>query len=102
MARVKLLPCIACGGAAQPNVTEVHHLNLDGKAGQVRRGDLYTIPLCAWHHRGIQREGWNALDMAERYGPSLARQSKSFRARYGCDEYLLDRTNAILRKTAAA
>ena len=103
LAQVKRLPCIACvtGGVTwnQCGPSEVHHLNLGGKAGQKRRGDKYTIPLGVWHHRGDPRSGWTATEMADVYGPSLARQSKAFRLRFGCDEYLLDRTNAMLRKT---
>lgn len=47
-ALVRQLPCVACSiyATGQHSRTEVHHLNLDGHAGQVRRGDDFSIPLC--------------------------------------------------------
>lgn len=95
---VKRLPCLACEweGFSQPLPTESHHLNTGGLAGQKRRGDEYQIPLCSWHHRGEILDGTRAKDMTMMYGPSLARQSKMFRLRYGTDQELLAKTNAKL------
>ena len=93
---VRALPCIACAISVcpQPNATEEHHLNLAGKAGQKRRGDEYSIPLCGWHHRG---ESPHFTTLARlHYGPSLALHSKEFRKVYGCDDELLTKTNALL------
>jgi hypothetical protein len=101
--RVKQLPCIACellGVHNQPNETETHHLNLGGNAGQKRRGDDYSIPLCKWHHRGISLRHVDARVMAALYGPSLAKQSKAFRARLGSDDELLALTNERLESAA--
>jgi hypothetical protein len=41
---IRALPCIACTieSCVQPNPTEEHHLNFDGKAGQKRRGEEYS------------------------------------------------------------
>lgn len=101
---VKMMPCIACtiGGTSVCGPTEVHHLNFDGKAGQKRRGDWFTIPLGRWHHQGIPKNGMSAMRAAIIYGPSLAKSSKRFREFYGTDDELLARVNALLDKTRAA
>lgn len=100
---VKQLPCIACekDKQRQPNRTEEHHLNTGGNAGQRRRGDEFSIPLCQWHHRGEMRQNrWPRVERAAEwesaYGPSLARNSKEFRTRYGTDDELLQLTNERL------
>lgn len=100
--RIKELPCIACEieGCAQLMPTEAHHLNLDGKAGQKRRGDDYTIPLCTWHHRGVAPEGIKPGDAAFYMGPSLQQNSKLFRYTYGSDDHLLALTNGKLERVA--
>lgn len=97
--QVKSLPCIACHLDAIPQCTptEEHHLNLGGKAGQKRLGDEYSIPLCAWHHRGDIGKR-TVRDMNWTYGPSLARASRMFREQYGGDMRLLELTNELLRK----
>ena len=96
--RLKEMGCIASWLDGRMNVpAEIHHLNLGGKAGQARRGDDCTIPLSAWHHRGEPLPGYTATRMHEVYGPSLARHSREFRARYGSDEELLAKVNDIMR-----
>jgi hypothetical protein len=94
--RLKELGCLACWYervAVQWNPTEIHHLNEGGKAGQARRGDEFTVPLCSWHHRGEPPEGFTASEMRLTHGPSLARHSKAFRERFGTDDELLALTN---------
>ena len=95
---IRALPCIACKmyGHAQPNGTEEHHLNLGGKAGQKRRGEDFSIPLCKWHHRGLAQANKTTLQMRHQFGPSLAKQSKMFRETYGSDDDLLAKTNGAL------
>lgn len=103
MTLVRELPCVACSIQGISKVcgkTEAHHLNLDGKAGQARRGDEFVVPLGRWHHQGIPKDGMNSLEMAERFGPSLKTQSRRFRERIGSDELLLEVTNAMLRAYA--
>lgn len=91
------LGCIACWLRDMTfRYPEIHHLNAGGKAGQKRRGHEYTIPLCSWHHQGTTIFGYTALSMAEKYGPSLAKQSKRFREEYGTDDELLAKVNARL------
>lgn len=95
--KLHTLGCIAClfndGRFRYP---EIHHLNLDGKAGQKRRGHAYTIPLCSWHHTGKIDDKHTSLEMAEKYGPSLAKQSKRFREKFGDDDYMLASVNMLI------
>ena len=96
--RLKEMGCIASFIDGMPGVPpEIHHLNLGGKAGQKRRGDEATIPLSRWHHRGIPAQGMTAAQMTELYGPSLAHNSRAFRARYGSDDELLAKVNDLIR-----
>lgn len=100
MAALKTLGCMACrqrkyrleavGGF------EVHHL----LSGNRRRGHLFTVPLCVWHHRGQHGPLWTAKFSEEMLGPSLARTSKKFRAAFGTDDELLAATNKLLGKSA--
>jgi hypothetical protein len=91
--RLKAMPCLVCPGCGP---TEIHHLNLGGKAGQKRRGDEFTIPLGAWAHRGVIPPGVSGGAMEILYGPSLARGSRRFREAFGTDEELLAKTNKLL------
>lgn len=98
--RLKEMGCIACFLSGAPNrPAEIHHLNLDGKAGQKRRGDEYTIPLCRWHHQGDELIG-NAtpIGMAILLGPSLKLESRKFRAKYGRDDALLAKVDDLIRQ----
>lgn len=99
---LRVIGCIACRieqARFTCGLVEVHHLNLGGKAGQVRRGHEFTIPLGEWHHRGAPLPGSTAASMAKAFGPSLARSSRAFRERYGTDDELLAEVN---RRIAAA
>lgn len=87
---IKEIGCIACLRFGIWRVPEVHHLNLGGLAGHKRRGDEFTIGLCRWHHRGIP--SYTALLT----GPSLARESKAFRAQFGTDDELLVEQNKLI------
>ncbi len=103
MAAVKALPCVACeiefpDGRSVCGLTEVHHL----LSGNKRRGHMFVLPLGAWHHRGVCGDPNRLSDMRCWYGPSLAEGSKPFRARYGTDDELLARVNALLAKRRAA
>lgn len=99
MARLKAMPCVACVTESIPQFepTEVHHL----LSGNRRRGHMFTIPLCAWHHRGIPgaRSAFPDTPALLRcFGPSLARSSKAFHAAFGTDDELLERTNKLLEQ----
>ena len=85
LARVKSLPCIACGA---PPPSCAHHIRTrpDGQtygAGQ-RASDLETIPLC----RNCHTDGPQAFHN----GP------RSFRERHGSERDLLAATLAMLGK----
>jgi hypothetical protein len=99
MAQVAELGCLCCRQLTYltPKIgewapAEVHHL-LDG--GQ-RRGHLFTIGLCAWHHRGVLRYGYCRQGMDEEFGPSLAHGTRPFRERWGTDEQLLAMQNRLI------
>jgi hypothetical protein len=90
--RLKEMGCVACWLMNEvPQHPEIHHLNEGGHAGQKRRGDEFTIPLCVWHHQGRTDQ------FTLRYGPSLAKQSREFRRVYGTDDELLSITNHRVR-----
>jgi hypothetical protein len=99
-ALVRALPCIACAieDVYQPNRTTEHHLNAGGHAGQARRGDEFSIPLCQWHHQGYALPRMSRDAMTGLYGPSLAHDSKMFRFTYGSDDQLLALTNGKLAR----
>lgn len=96
------LPCIACEieRCIQPCRTEEHHLNLGGKAGQRRRGVHFSVPLCGHHHRNEPPNGMTKTQARLLYGPSLAGNSRAFRAKYGSDQVLLSKTDAKLARAA--
>jgi len=104
LAAVKALPCVACVIDDRFDVltvcgpTEVHHL----LSGNKRRGHMFVLPLGAWHHRGVCSDLNCLSDMRFWYGPSLAEGSKPFHARYGTDDELLARVNALLAGRRAA
>lgn len=83
---IQSLGCLACHIEGHPPTPcEIHHL-ISG----YRIGHHASIGLCAHHHRGIP-EGHLAPSRMELIkGPSLARNSREFHARYGSDEELLE------------
>lgn len=97
--RLKELGCIACWMDGLPGIgADIHHLNLGGKAGQKRRGDRETIPLCPWHHRGVRLDEMTKIKMTIQYGPSLALESRLFRNVYGADDDVLAKVNDLIRQ----
>lgn len=105
--KLRNLGCIACHMNAHQfarmlRQPEIHHLNLGGLAGQKRRGHDDTVPLCPWHHRSECVNGFSTAVMAQAFGPSLARESKAFRERYGTDDELLARVNLLIGEREAA
>lgn len=107
------MPCIACvkeaefsrkrgeTPMAQPFQTECHHL-VDKGYRKHSGGHMASIPLEAWHHRGICIDYLSAREMTELYGPSLARNKKAFVALYGDERELLKQTDAELGSAVAA
>lgn len=96
--RLKEMGCLCCWMRGYMNVhPEIHHLNLGGHAGQKRRGDEFTIPLCRWHHQGHVEIGRTSTDTARYLGPSL-KASRQFREAFGTDDTLLAKTNDLIRQ----
>lgn len=85
---LRVIGCIACYIDGLHGIScgrsEVHHL----LSGNRRRGHRFTIPLGAWHHRGVT-DRLTRAEMTAIFGPSLANGSKPFRARYGSDDMML-------------
>lgn len=76
---------------------DYHHLLSGGR----RRGHVYGVGLCLWHHRGRIADDWHSFGMTHKemrdyYGPSLAEGSKPFHAAYGTDQDLLDKQDELL------
>lgn len=99
--RARALGCIACLQLRLPieqhcGQIEIHHQNLDGKAGQKQLGQDFSVALGAWHHRGRPLPGWSAAQMLWKYDHSLARASKPFRETFGTDDQLLVYQNQLL------
>lgn len=100
--RLHRLPCMACvhEGVTQPNATEAHHL-VDKGYREHSGGHDATIPLCEWHHRGVQREAWGVghwlkIEMEAKYGPSMALNKRAFEAKYGTQRELLAKIDVLL------
>lgn len=86
---LKELGCIACrinGNYGVP--AEIHHL----VEGNKRLGNDYTLPLCAFHHRGVAE---NSIERLK--GPSLALNKRAFVDEYGNEHELLARVDRLLK-----
>ncbi|WP_271678862.1 Ref family recombination enhancement nuclease [Thermomonas mangrovi] len=88
---VKKIGCLCCMAKGyrwdeDGPLAEAHHL----LSGGIRRGHLFTVGLCAWHHRGVKAvDGWSIPMHRRKLGPSLMDGSVTFRAAFGDDESLL-------------
>lgn len=95
-AALKELNCIVCHLDGQGNVIcgrhEIHHLTSGGR----RIGNDKTIPLGAYHHRGVILNGYTGKRMEIVFGPSFAKSKRAFETRFGTEEYLLEQTNKLL------
>lgn len=92
---LKELPCIAChilGAEVMCGKHEIQHLTSGGR----RIGNDKTIPLGAYHHRGIILNEWTGKEMLDYFGPSFGKSRKAFEAKFGSEEYLLELTNEML------
>jgi len=92
---IRQIGCLACRKRGLDSPAEVHHLNLGGHAGMKRRGNEFTIGLCAHHHRDDPGPS-SRRTMEQIYGPSLAGASKRFRAEFGSDAELLALQNELI------
>lgn len=79
------MACLIEGVVGQCGHPEYNHI----VEGNRRVGHHFGYCLGSWHHRADAP--YPASEMAEVHGPSLARGSKPFHARYGTDQELLDK-----------
>lgn len=88
MDAIRALGCLCCRieGRYTGLASEIHHLLDCGR----RRGHLFTICLCSWHHRGIVPYGHTERSAIEKFGPAVSHGTKLFRASHGNDDLLLD------------
>jgi len=91
--------CMACeslrlAGLAGSDVEGVdfHHF----KSGNIRRGHMFGVGLCPWHHRRYPLDGVTCKEMVVLFGPSLLDGGKAFAEVFGNDEELLKRQNQLL------
>jgi hypothetical protein len=87
--------CLIKNGAGQPQPCEIHHI-VDKGYREHSGGDMATIGLCPWHHRGVKNDGMTTELMVEWFGPSLALHKRRFVERFGSERELLDIVNVIL------
>lgn len=95
-------PCLACmvwhekghapNGWSPLYGCDFHHM----KSGNMRRGHMYGIGLCPWHHRGVPDWDFTAPQMRAMAGPSLMDGGKLFAEAYGSDNELLDIQKAVI------
>lgn len=89
--------CLCCIARGYPHdrdghVVEAHHL----LSGGIRRGHLFTVGLCLWHHKGrVIVNGWTLATHRRLLGPSLAEGSEPFHQAFGDDEALLEKQRAL-------
>ena len=84
LAAISAMPCIVCKNIGMNQVfkTDCHHLTGCGMG--LKASDLLTIPLCQFHHtRGGK-------------GEAVHSGVKSFEARFGSQNELLEQVNKIL------
>jgi len=98
------LGCVACmlGDQRGYGRTQVHHLTVGGKHGQKRRGHVFTIGLCGWHHQGERPPGMNEREGRKAYGPSFKLHARAFRQVYGHDDVLLTHQNTLIARRVEA
>ena len=89
---IRDIGCIVCSARGLGfSPCEKHHLLTTGRHGTgKRRGERYTVGLCAYHHRGIG-------SLIAAFGPSYALEPRAFRALYS-DEWLLTRQNELIEQ----
>lgn len=93
--RAGCLCCLAMGFIHDEDgpVVEAHHL----LSGGIRRGHLFTVGLCMWHHRArIFVTGWDHAAHRKNLGPTLEQEANAFHALFGSDDALLDSQNRLL------
>jgi len=100
--RLKEMGCVVCGAVLGLGYrdADIHHLVDKGDRAK-SGGDMATIPLCLWHHRGIPPEGHSEAWALQNMGPSIALHGKTFNRTYG-QRKLLGIVNSLLGMECAA
>ena len=78
------LGCICCYNLKLYSAPDMHHILSGGR----RIGNQATIPLCPYHHRGVDRR--------HDVGPSLADGSRIFARYHGTERDLLKQVNELI------
>lgn len=89
--------CIALGHPHSPDAyaVDAHHM----LSGGIRRGHMFTVGGCIWHHRGrLFISGWNHKQHRMNLGPALSEGSVPFYARFGDDDAIMEQQLEILAK----
>jgi hypothetical protein len=73
---------------------EAHHITQDDNQN--------TLPLCAWHHRGVPPADLSAAQATGFYGPSLAVSRRDFHEHFGLEEQLLESVNHRIKALLVA
>jgi hypothetical protein len=94
---IKATGCVCCDQLPTQDRTYMtvefnHH-----KRGNKRIGNDIGTGECEWHHRGVCLPGFQRRTMTLLFGPSRADGTKPFHARFGSDNDLLERQEAMLR-----
>jgi sarcosine oxidase delta subunit len=96
--------CIAChmqglirfngeGEANSPaGAMTIHHQTENG----FTQSQAQSVCLCTWHHQGHCRRHFNSSQMRDAFGPSLAKGTVSFFARYGRNAEQLEFQNELI------
>lgn len=94
MDKIKDGVCVCCHMRGIISVyPEIHHL----LSGNRRRGHMFTVGLCSYHHRGFEGKATLSARGLEIVGPSLADGSKPFHAAFfGTDDAMLEYQNRLL------
>lgn len=100
--RIYQLGCLPCRKRGWFSECQVHHLNLDEKAGQVRLGDEHSLGLCPWHHVGEPLGTMTAQQCRRCLGPSLKHEPVRFRQVFGHDDVLLEEQNKLIEQAELA
>ena len=91
--KLQKIGCLACRHYGYIQAADMHHL----LAGNKRRGNEATIPLCEYHHRNVWHTRFKTKKLAQTLlGPSLAESSKAFHERFGSDEELLAEADRLI------
>lgn len=86
--------CAACRKRGHMRYADAHHI-LDGGR---RISHSHTIPLCSWHHKGME-PGVSDQECENMLGPSLARSKRAFIAEFGTETELLEETDSRYMET---